>query len=181
MKIYTKTGDGGETSLLGGKRVPKDTLRVEAYGTIDELNSILGVSRSFNLNGEIDTLLSQIQSELFTMGAELAASGEDKAPGGGRISDETISRLERQIDDFESRLPGLKNFILPGGNRPASSLHHARTVCRRSERLLVSLMRREQVRGILLVYLNRLSDLLFVMARLSNHLSNDPETIWRAG
>ncbi|MBA4312933.1 MAG: ATP:cob(I)alamin adenosyltransferase [Chlorobiaceae bacterium] len=180
MKIYTKTGDRGDTALLGGKRVQKDSLRIETYGTIDELNSVIGISRSLNEHHEIDLLLFNLQSELFTLGAELATPAGVKNSSTKFLSDENIIRLEKLIDDMETRLPRLKNFILPGGNKCAAMLHYARTVCRRAERLAVRLARDESIRDFPVIYLNRLSDFLFVIARLSNSLSNTPETKWSA-
>ncbi|MBI5020465.1 MAG: cob(I)yrinic acid a,c-diamide adenosyltransferase [Ignavibacteriales bacterium] len=180
MKIYTKTGDKGETSLFGGKRLPKDSLRIETYGTIDELNSLIGLSRSLNEHQEIELLLCDLQSELFVLGAELATPTGVKNSSIKFLSTDNIIRFEKLIDDIEVRLPPLKNFILPGGNKCAAMLHYARTVCRRAERLLVRLTRDESVRDFPVIYLNRLSDFLFVIARLSNSLSNTPETKWSA-
>ncbi len=176
MKIYTKTGDRGETSLHGGERVPKDTLRIEAYGTVDELNSLLGVCRSMNQSADVDTILEEIQNDLFTLGADLAT------PAGTvrRILEEDAVRLEKHIDMIEPRLQPLAAFILPGGNRSAALLHFARTVCRRAERLTVRLTRTEKLGSAPTVYLNRLSDLLFMLARWVNSVSNTPETPWRA-
>lgn len=176
MKIYTKTGDHGETSLHGGERVPKDDLRIEAYGTVDELNSLLGVCRSMNQSADVDTILEEIQSDLFTLGADLAT------PAGTvrRILEEDAVRLEKHIDMIELRLQPLAAFILPGGNRSAALLHFARTVCRRAERLTVRLTRTEKLGSAPTVYLNRLSDLLFMLARWVNSVSNTPETPWRA-
>lgn len=180
MKIYTKTGDGGDTSLLGGKRLSKDSLRIETYGTIDELNSVIGVSRSLNEHREIDLLLFDLQSELFVLGAELATPSGVENSSIKFLSNENIIRLEKLIDDIDIRLPQLKNFILPGGNKCAAMLHYARTVCRRAERLAVHLTRDEPMRDFVVIYVNRLSDLLFVIARLSNSLSNTPEPKWSA-
>jgi cob(I)alamin adenosyltransferase len=180
VKIYTKTGDGGDTSLLGGKRLSKDSLRIETYGTIDELNSVIGVSRSLNEHREIDLMLFDLQSELFLLGSELATPSGVKNSPIKFLSNENIIRLEKLIDDIDARLPQLKNFILPGGNKCAAMLHYARTVCRRAERLAVRLTRDESIRDFVVIYVNRLSDLLFVIARLSNFLSNTPETKWLA-
>jgi cob(I)alamin adenosyltransferase len=180
VKIYTKTGDGGDTSLLGGKRLSKDSLRIETYGTIDELNSVIGVSRSLNEHREIDLLLFDLQSELFVLGAELATPSGVKNSSIKFLSNENIIRLEKLIDDIDIRLPQLKNFVLPGGNKCAAMLHYARTVCRRAERLAVRLTRDEPMSDFVVIYVNRLSDLLFVIARLSNSLSNTPETKWSA-
>ncbi|HUL44107.1 MAG TPA: cob(I)yrinic acid a,c-diamide adenosyltransferase [Bacteroidota bacterium] len=175
MKIYTKTGDKGETSLHGGKRVRKDALRIVAYGTVDELSSVLGVCRSFNTVRNIDVLLEEIQLDLFTLGADLAAP--EKAPI-SRITTDEITRLEKHIDDLEPQLPPLVHFILPGGNRTAAMLHVARTVCRRAERIIVRLGQKEALSSDPQVFLNRLSDLLFILARYSNMLGDTPEKEW---
>ena len=178
MKIYTKTGDTGKTSLFGGKRVPKDTLRIEAYGTVDELNSILGVCRSMNTAKEVDAVFEEIQNDLFTLGADLATPSDTKKKV-KRISPPDVSRLEQHIDAIQPNLAPLASFILPGGNRSASMVHLARTVCRRAERLVVRLSREETIGEHDIVYLNRLSDLLFVVARWINALGNTPETTWQ--
>lgn len=177
MKIYTKTGDKGQTSLFGGKRVPKDELRIEAYGTVDELNSLLGICRSMNPPGEISGILEKIQNELFILGADLATPG-DSSRSSGRIQPTTVAGLEQHIDAVEPKLEPLKNFILPGGNPVASMLHFARTVCRRAERRTVQLAREQEINELNVVYLNRLSDLLFVLARWSNAISKTHETKW---
>jgi cob(I)alamin adenosyltransferase len=179
MKIYTKTGDGGTTGLLGPGRVSKDSARIEAYGTVDELNAALGVARAEGLRPEIDTMLSQIQSDLFALGAALA----DPDPAGSffsAITNEHISKLENLIDALQAKLPPLDQFILPGGTRQAAYLHLARTICRRAERRVVSLMGEESQRVATssLVYLNRLSDLLFVMARAANHDAGVADVVW---
>ena len=178
MKIYTKTGDKGETSLFGGTRVSKESLRIETYGTVDELNSVIGVCRSINTEKQIDSILEDIQNTLFTLGADLATPKETKKKKIIRINSTAVTRLERYIDDIDKSLEPLKNFILPGGNQTAASLHSARTVCRRAERLLVQLARKEKIGEQPLIYLNRLSDLLFVLARRVNALSKTPETKW---
>lgn len=178
VKIYTKTGDSGNTSLFGGKKVPKSALRLEAYGTVDELNSLLGVCRSLITAGDIDTFLKRIQSDLFRLGAELA-SAETAPPGMFRpVTDEDIRALETEIDRIDPLLAPLKQFILPGGTQGAAMLHVARSVCRRAERLVVSLSESEKVRGMIVVYLNRLSDLLFVLARWTNARENRDEERW---
>ena len=179
MKIYTKTGDKGETSLFGGKRVPKDALRIEAYGTVDELNSIIGVCRSMNTAKEVDAVFEEIQNDLFVLGADLATPVGSDNKNLKRVTATDISRLEGHIDTIEPSLTPLNSFILPGGNRTASMVHFARTVCRRAERLVVHLGREEHVGELPTVYLNRLSDLLFVMARWINALGNTPETKWQ--
>ncbi len=180
MKIYTKTGDRGETSLHGGRRVPKDDLRIEAYGTVDELNSLLGVCRSMNQSADVDSILAELQNDLFTLGADLATPIETQAKPIRRMQDADAVRLEKHIDAIEPGLPPLTTFILPGGNRSAALLHFARTVCRRAERQTVRLAKTEKLGGAPIVYLNRLSDLLFVMARWVNAISHTPETPWRA-
>jgi cob(I)alamin adenosyltransferase len=178
MKIYTKTGDGGETSLHGGLRVPKDALRIETYGTVDELNSLLGLCRSLNSIEEIDLILSEIQNDLFTLGADLATPpklGEDKVR---RVTPAHAARLERHIDAVDSTLAPLTRFIIPGGSRTAAAMHFARTICRRAERHAARLAREESIGPDILIYLNRLSDLLFVLARRINALSHIDETPW---
>ena len=178
MKIYTKTGDKGETSLFGGHRLQKDALRIEAYGTVDELNSILGICRSFNTDPKIDDLLIEIQNDLFTLGADLATPQTTKNKSIRRIQSSDISRLEQHIDIIEPKLESLRSFILPGGDQTAAMLHHARTVCRRAERLVVRLVREERMGGDTVIYLNRLSDLFFVLARWKNARTKTPETKW---
>ncbi|MEX2171818.1 MAG: cob(I)yrinic acid a,c-diamide adenosyltransferase [Pirellulales bacterium] len=183
MKIYTRTGDEGETGLLGGARVPKDHPRIRAVGTIDELNAIIGVARCQLGDGpepvaEIDLILGDIQHQLFDCGAELGA------PDGTRrdaplITEATIVGMERAIDRFEATLPPLREFILPGGCPAAAQLHVARCVCRRAERLLVTFGRTETLRVELMQYLNRLSDLLFVLARAANQAAGMPDVPWR--
>ena len=164
MKIYTKTGDQGDTLLFGGQRVRKDHPRIEAYGTVDELNSVLGIARCEPLPTEIDELLARIQNELFALGAELATP-DPPARGTALIGPGHAAALEQAIDRYEARLAPLKQFVLPAGTRAAALLHLARTVCRRAERRLISLCAAtaEPIGGELIVYLNRLSDLLFVL------------------
>ena len=178
MKIYTKTGDKGETSLYGGKRVQKDALRIETYGTVDELNSVIGVCRSMGLPPEIDRFLEQIQRDLFALGAALATP-HDSSRNLPSISAQEISRLEHHIDEIDPLVKPLKHFILPGGSQAGALLHFARAVCRRAERLLVRLSREESTGAEPLVYLNRLSDLLFMAARRMSFLENSPEMEWR--
>ena len=177
MKIYTKTGDTGETGLYGGTRVSKASLRVATYGDVDELNSILGMARLFPIDDQRDALLGTIQSDLFNVGAELS-SKPGKSLSVPTIVDETIADLERAIDAAEAELSPLKTFVLPGGSSGAAHLHHARTVCRRAERACVALMQAESVRPEVLRYLNRLSDLLFVLARLANHREGIEDVPW---
>lgn len=178
MKIYTKTGDRGETSLFGGKRVGKDSVRIEAYGTVDELNSIIGICRSLKIARGIDRILETIQNDLFTLGADLATPRSAKRKSIKRIEPPAIALLERHIDAIDRALPPLKNFILPCGSEAAAMLHYARTVCRRGERIAVRLSREEPVGKNPVVYLNRLSDLLFVLARRVNALDRIPEKKW---
>ena len=178
MRIYTKTGDKGETSLFGGKRLAKDSLRIEAYGTVDELNSLIGVCRSLNTVQEIDTILEVIQNDLFALGADLATPSQASKTPVRRIQPADAVRLEQHIDAIEPHLEKLSTFILPGGNRTASMLHFARTVCRRAERRIVQLSHEEAIGDQPMIYLNRLSDLLFVIARRANALSSTPETKW---
>jgi cob(I)alamin adenosyltransferase len=179
MKIYTKTGDSGETGLPGGGRVPKDAAVTEVCGNADELNTILGLARSVQLPDDIDRLLDRIQSQLFDLGAETARLGA-AADTACRIDAADVKALEAAIDRFDAEIPQLRNFILPGGTPAAAHLHVARAVCRRAERSLVRLLR--EVPGLspqILIYLNRLSDLLFVLARLVNVRAGQAETIWR--
>ena len=167
MKIYTRTGDLGETGLLGGPRVGKDMARIEALGTVDELNSVLGVVRAEALSDDVDRLLERIQRELLDFGAELASPDPVKQ-GTRRIDRQKVEALETEIDRLQQSLDRLDELILPGGNRAAALVHLARTVCRRAERRLVTLVRhgQEEISLLLLAYLNRLSDLLFVLARV---------------
>jgi cob(I)alamin adenosyltransferase len=181
VKIYTKTGDKGKTALFGGKRVPKDAPRIEVCGTIDELSSMIGVCRSANSVKAIDAILAEIQTDLFSLGTDLAAPRGKLKIGIKRLDKSSLTRVERHIDTLEIKLDSLRNFILPGGNKCASLIHLSRAVCRRAERLLVRLARRESVGEIPLAYLNRLSDLLFVLARWSNALSSTPEEKWISG
>lgn len=179
MKIYTKTGDEGTTGILGSKRLRKDDARIEAYGTVDELNAALGVSRAHALEASEDQLAAQIQDDLFTLGAALA----DPSPHGkfhNLITDDHVAALEKAIDDRTAILAPMRSFILPGGTPAAAQLHLARTVCRRAERLVVHLANipEEHVPSPLLIYLNRLSDLLFVMARTVNHHAGVADVPW---
>ncbi len=178
MKIYTKTGDQGQTGLFGGARVSKATTRVEAYGDVDELNSVLGVVRTAGVAASLDALLSTIQCELFDLGAELATAPGREFKGFEPIDRASVKRLERAIDEAEAKLPPLRSFILPGGCPAAAHLHVARTVCRRAERQVVALAADEAVRDEVVVYLNRLSDLLFTLARLANHEAGRTDVPW---
>ena len=179
MKIYTKTGDGGETGLVDGSRIRKDHARVAAYGDVDELNAGIGVART-HADEELSQLLDGVQRDLFAIGAQIAdpraqvaARKEKAALAAGRIVD-----LERAIDAREAQMPPLTAFILPGGTPLAASLQVARTVCRRAERSVLALGRTDKVDPLILVYLNRLSDLLFVLARHANHVAGRPEPRW---
>jgi cob(I)alamin adenosyltransferase len=179
LKIYTKTGDRGETSLLGGVRVPKDHVRVSAYGDVDELNAAIGVVRA--LAGDaLARLLLAIQRDLFAIGAQLADPSHQVAARRRKaaVNGAHVRRLERAIDAREARLPPLRAFVLPGGTPTATLLHQARTVCRRAERALVRLAREADVDPRVLVYLNRLSDLLFVLARFENRRAGEAEDRW---
>jgi cob(I)alamin adenosyltransferase len=179
VKIYTRTGDSGETALLGGKRVSKAEPRVAAYGEVDEVNAWLGFVRAGALDAELATMIERIQRDLFAIGARLADPGGKVANRVEKtvVTDEDIKRLEDWIDQLESEVPVLRRFILAGGSSSGASLHVARTICRRAERAVVSLGR-EQVESEVLVYLNRLSDLLFVMARVANRRAGAPELEW---
>lgn len=177
--IYTRTGDQGETGLFGGGRVAKDDPRVEAYGGVDELNAMLGVVRSSGLDPSLETVISEIQGQLFTLGAVLATPGGTKAEAYiPKVSPDWTPRLESHIDSYEKELAPLRQFILPGGNPSASHLHLARTVCRRAERRVVSLSKEIALDAQLLIYLNRLSDLLFVMARVANRRAGVSDVPW---
>jgi cob(I)alamin adenosyltransferase len=176
MKIYTRTGDSGETSLFGGDRVPKDNPRVEAYGTVDELNSFLGVARSAWPDSPVDGELHAIQSDLFDVGAFLASPGTSRFTG---VDPDRIEHLERAIDQMEGELTPLKNFILPGGSPAAAHLHVARTICRRAERLVVSLRDDTEETRTAIAYLNRLSDYLFVVARFANAKHGVDDVVWK--
>jgi cob(I)alamin adenosyltransferase len=179
VKIYTKTGDRGETGLFGGPRVRKSDPRVEAYGDVDELNAAVGAARALVEDPRIDAELGKIQAELFCVGAELATPHESKAHSAIPPVDAAwIARLERAIDAWEAELPRLTHFVLPGGTRSAAALHVARTVCRRAERRAVLLASELAVEPAVLAYLNRLSDLLFVAARLANFRALREEPLW---
>ena len=180
MKIYTKTGDDGSTGLFGGGRVSKSDLRVEAYGDVDELGSVLGLARPALTREASRELLANIQSRLFDLGAELASTPGRKIDLGAmlRIDDESVRELERAIDLAEMPLPALTTFVLAGGSPGAGWLHLGRTVCRRAERHLVRLAAVEEVRPEAIHYLNRLSDLLFVLARAENHAAGVPDEPW---
>ncbi|HEY3203741.1 MAG TPA: cob(I)yrinic acid a,c-diamide adenosyltransferase [Thermoanaerobaculia bacterium] len=180
-KVYTRTGDDGTTGLGGGQRVPKDSLRIEAYGTVDELNSQIGVAVATGVTGMLREALSSIQNELFHLGSDLCVLEEDKAvmpvP---RIEERHVVALEKLMDRLSEELAPLENFILPGGSPGAAQLHVARTVCRRAERLVVTLAREERVGAYTVTYLNRLSDALFVMARYENKARGVPDVLWNS-
>jgi cob(I)alamin adenosyltransferase len=183
LKIYTRTGDGGETGLFGGGRVPKDHLRVEAYGQVDELNAALGLALALEPRTYSREVLEQVQRDLFTIGAELATPNPaklEKALQGSRIGPAEVAALEQLIDRYEAQVPALKQFVLPGGVPKAAALHLARTVCRRAERAVVTFHRKHKTGGLSSVvpYLNRLSDLLFVLARVANHAAGVEEIPW---
>jgi len=178
LKIYTRTGDQGETGLFAGGRVPKDHQRVEAYGGVDELNAVIGMVRTQLQDAEIDSALHRAESELFALGADLATPLDAGATWAVRVDEAMIERLEREIDRFETELEPLKHFILPGGSPAGAALHFARTVCRRAERRAVALAHDEEINDAVLRYLNRLSDWLFVAARLVNKRSGQPEEAW---
>lgn len=178
MKIYTRTGDDGTTGLLGGVRVGKDDPRIAAYGALDELNAALGVCRASDLPAAIDQAVAALQHELFMLGAELASP--DGSPRGVALVDEAdVARLEGTIDSFESGLRPLAAFILPGGAAAAAALHVARCVARRAERDIASASRNTPVRSAVLVYVNRVSDLLFVLARAANAAAGVPDVPWQ--
>ncbi len=180
MKIYTKTGDTGETGLFAGPRVRKDDPRIEAYGAVDELNAVLGLARCEKPPVEIDELLAQVQNELFDVGAELSTP-DPISRGTNFVGEPQIAALEKTIDDFEAKLSPLRTFILPGGSSLAAWLHFARTVCRRAERRVVTLGAEvsNKVSPFVVIYLNRLSDLLFVLARAVNQSASVDDVQWR--
>ncbi len=177
MKIYTKTGDDGTTGLQGGTRISKTNPRIIAYGTVDELNSNLGVVLSENTDEQIKQVLTQIQNELFVLGADL--SNPDNNNKTNRISSEMIKNLESYIDEFENELNPLTNFILPGGIKIAALIHQARTVARRAEICVVELQKTQKINNLCLQYLNRLSDLLFVLGRVLNKRNDSEDVIWK--
>lgn len=177
MKIYTKKGDAGETSLFGGVKTKKSNVRINAYGTVDELNSTIGMVLSYSLTKKGRTILSGVQNDLFVVGATLATPDPEKSRI-AQVDDTDTKRLEKWIDSLEEDLSPLKSFILPGGGGAGSTLHFARTVCRRAERETVQLSEQEEIPADAIVYLNRLSDLLFVLARYENRQQGEKETPW---
>ena len=187
QKVYTKTGDGGSTSLVGGKRVPKDSQRIEAYGSVDELNAIVGLTRAFNQEIktkealELDALLREIQNTLFDLGSELATPEEKFGEGTPQMAAEKVKKLEEIMDQLQLELQPLKSFVLPGGGRISGFLHQCRTVCRRTEREVKRLSRLEKINSLALVYLNRLSDLFFVLSRWVGKRYGEKEFLWEKG
>jgi len=186
-RVYTRTGDKGETALVGGRRVPKDSPRIEAYGTIDELNAVIGLARVFNAERKksgrrhrwLDEVLRRLQNELFDLGSELATPADAVYEGMFRVGAEQVTALERLMDECQKELTPLKSFILPGGGPVGGFLHQARTVCRRAERIVTALARQEEIGPQSLVYLNRLSDLLFVLSRWAARERGEPEVLWK--
>lgn len=178
-RVYTRRGDAGQTSLAGGQRVAKNNLRIEAYGTVDELNSFIGLARESTLElPELDTILRRVQHELFNLGSILATLPEDVHPKQARITFADSEQLEREIDRMNDGLPVLRSFVLPGGSRLNAELHICRTICRRAERICVSLAAAETIDEAILRYLNRLSDAFFVWSRWASYTLGIPETLW---
>ena len=180
-RIYTRAGDAGETSLGDGSRVSKTDLRIEAYGTVDELNSFLGLALAGDLPAEFRPWLEQAQNDLFDLGADLAVPLEDEKHERLRVTQAQVERLEELCDLVNARLEPLKSFVLPGGSEAAARLHVARAACRRAERLAFALSESQSVSSTALAYLNRLSDLLFILARAANAGTGSPEPLWRPG
>ncbi len=177
MKIYTKKGDQGTTSLFGGAKISKHSLRIHAYGTVDELNSVLGIVLTHTVSKTGETILKELQNQLFVLGADLATLPSKKTKI-ERIGNKEIDQLEQWIDELDEQLPALTSFILPGGAPAGATLHLARTVCRRAERHTVALKKEDPISDEALIYLNRLSDLLFVLARFENQQAEETETKW---
>lgn len=188
-RIYTRTGDDGETALVGGKRVPKDSPRIEAYGTIDELNSIVGLARVFNEEQRkkgkahrfLDEILRRIQDELFDLGSELATPQDFSYEGMYHVGEKEVKRIEELIDECQKELGPLKSFVLPGGGRIGGCLHQCRTVCRRAEREILRLSRVEEIGEYPLKYVNRLGDLFFVLSRWVGKHTGEKEYLWQRG
>jgi cob(I)alamin adenosyltransferase len=178
MKIYTKTGDDGRTALFQGPRVSKDDVRIEAFGTVDELCSAIGMARVAPMPADLDAVLERIQNQLFDLGAELATPQPDEH-GTRMPAGRDAQWVEQSIDHYDQQMTPLANFILPGGTQAAAAMHHARVICRRAERRVVTLSQHEDVSGDLIVYLNRVGDLLFVLARYANFAVGRPDTPWR--
>jgi cob(I)alamin adenosyltransferase len=181
-RVYTGRGDAGDTALAGGQRVPKDSLRIDAYGTVDELNAFLGAARASAEESaatrSLAVILLRVQHELFNLGSILATLPEDVHPKQARITEAEVTQLEAEIDRMIEDLPALRSFVLPGGNRLNAELHIGRTVCRRAERICVALARVENIPGEAVRYLNRLSDALFVWSRWASYVTGTPETLW---
>jgi cob(I)alamin adenosyltransferase len=188
-RVYTRTGDKGDTALVGGRRVPKDSPRIEAYGTIDELNAVIGLARVFNAERReqgdaplwLDGVLRRLQNELFDLGSELATPDEAAYEGMFRVGAAQVTALEKLIDECQKDLQPLKSFVLPGGGRVGGFLHQARTVCRRAERRILALSRAEPIGEWPLKYVNRLSDLLFVLSRWVGKNLGETEYLWERG
>lgn len=178
MKLYSNNNEPGETSIIGGKHVAKDDARIEAVGQIDELNCVLGIVIAFSDDGEVKEILAKIQRTLFVIGADLATPAGEKIAI-PRLSPNKISEIETLIEKIDEELPKIESFVLPGGSKTASLMHFARAVCRKAERRVVALNRYEKMNEIIPVYLNRLSDLLFVLARTINYKKKIAETLWR--
>ncbi len=187
-RVYTRGGDSGETSLVGGQRIAKDSVRIESYGTVDELNAIVGLSRTANRAAQaispadrarIERILERIQNELFHLGSDLATLPADRHPKQPVIEHRHVQALEKTMDAFNTGLPELSSFVLPGGGEVSALLHQARTVCRRAERVVTTLARDEVIGAQCLVYLNRLSDLLFVLSRFASRAYGEEETLWK--
>ena len=186
-RVYTRTGDNGDTDLVGGKRVPKDSPRIDAYGTIDELNAAVGLARVFNqekiaahdAHRFMDVVLRDIQNQLFDLGSELATPADFFQPGMYRIGDKEVKKIEQLIDECQKSLEPLKSFVLPGGGKIGAYLHQARTVCRRAEREILRLSRIEEISEWPLKYANRLSDLFFVLSRWISKQTGEDEYLWQ--
>ncbi|MCG9127443.1 cob(I)yrinic acid a,c-diamide adenosyltransferase [Candidatus Poribacteria bacterium] len=179
MKIYTKFGDTGDTALYGGSRISKDTLQIEAIGTVDELNAFIGFANTLIEESDISDILERVQNHLFSLGADLATPDSHTKSHTIRITGDFTEEMERLIDSLSEELPPLTNFILPGGSNAGGLIHLARTVCRRSERCVVRLSKELDINPEIIICLNRLSDLLFVVARVVNNRSNSSEPIWK--
>ena len=186
-RVYTRGGDRGETSLVGGQRIAKDSIRIESYGTVDELNAVLGLVRVANRDTKgaskagrekLDAILGRLQNELFNLGSDLATLPGDRHPKQPVIEPRHVTWMEKTIDELNEGLPELSSFVLPGGGIVGAFLHQARTVCRRAERVVTALSRKEAVSDQCLVYLNRLSDLLFVLSRWAAKTRKEPEPLW---
>jgi len=183
-RVYTRTGDGGKTGLVGGHRVDKDDLRIECFGTVDELNATVGMARLHCVGGPasiaaLDVILARVQNELFNLGSQLATRAEDLRPTQPVIADRHVQALESEIDAHNADLPELRSFVLPGGGALGAHLHLCRTVCRRAERIAVSLAHKETVPEVAIRYLNRLSDALFVWARFAAMATGQSEVLWQ--